>query len=83
MEVVARGDAGFDFRGGATAVLEDFDKDRKEVVHSIAQLLDVGVLVGGPFVAIDSEALKNLATRKVVLFAKRLHDELLEVAGEE
>ena len=63
--------------------MEDFDKDRKEVVHAVAQLLDVGVLVGGPFVAIDSEALKNLATREVVLFADRLHDELLEVAGEE
>ena len=41
------------------------------------------MLVGRTFVAIDGEALEDLAALEVEFLAERFHDELLEVAGEE
>lgn len=46
-----------EFGGGAVAVFEDFDEGCEEVVDAFAELLDVGVLVGGAFVAVDGDAL--------------------------
>ena len=92
MEVVAGGDAGFDRRvaaaicGGAGdvgAVFEHFDEGDEEVVDALAELLHVGVLVGGALVAVDGDALVDDVAVEVLLLAERLHDELLEVAGEE
>src|SRR5262249_4296595 len=63
------------------AVLEDFNEGDKEVVDSLAELLHVGVLVGGAFVAENVDALIGLFAGAVEFLAERLHDELLEVFG--
>ena len=54
-------------------------KAGEEIVHAVAELLDVGVLVGGAFVAINGEALVDDLAIEVEFLAERLHDELLEV----
>ena len=79
LEVIGRCDAGFDFDVMSVAAFADLDKGRKKVVHPVAQLLDVGVLVGGSFVAVDRDALVHDLAVKIVFLAERLHDELLEV----
>ncbi len=69
--------------GEGGAVLEDFDEGGEEVVDAFAELLDVGVLVGGAFVAVDGDALVDDFAFEVFFFAEGFHDELLEVSGEE
>ena len=39
------------------AAFAHFDEGGEEVVHAVAELLDVGVLVGGALVAVDGDAL--------------------------
>ena len=83
LEEVGGGVAGFDFDAVAVAAFADFDEGGEEVVHAVAELLDVGVLVGGTFVAIDGDALVDFVAVEVEFLAERLHDELLEIFGEE
>ncbi len=52
-------------------------------MHAVAQLLHVGVLVGGTLVAVDRDALVHHLAVEVTFLAERLHDQLLEVAREE
>ena len=82
VEVVAGCDAVVDFDGWC-AVFEDVDECHKKVIDAVAQLLDVGVLVGGAFVAVDGEALVDAISVEVEGFSERFHDELLEVSREE
>ncbi len=83
LEEVATGEAGFDFEGWGVLGFADLDKGGEEVVHAIAELLDIGVLVGGAFVAVYGDALVDDVAVEVELFAEGLHDELLEVLAEE
>ena len=84
MEEIAGGDAGFDLeRGLRVAVFEDFDEGDEKVVHAVAQLLDVGVLIGGALVAVNGDALVHDVTLEVVFFADGFHHKLLEVTRKE
>ncbi len=65
------------------AVLTDLDEGDEEVVDAFAQLLHVGVLIGGAFVAVDGDALSDVVAVEIAALAQRLHDELLQVAAEE
>ncbi len=65
------------------AVLKNLDEGDEEVVHALAELLDVGVLVGRALVAVDRDPLVHRAALAVEFLAEGLHHELLEVAGEE
>ena len=62
------------------AIPQHLDEGDKKIVNAVAELLNIGVLIGRAFVAIDGNALVNRAPVAVVLFAERLHDELLQVA---
>ena len=79
LEVVGRGGAGLDFDALSVAAFADLDEGREKVVHAVAQLLDIGVLVGGAFVAIDRDALVHNLAIEIEFLAERLHDELLKV----
>lgn len=83
LEVVAGGGVWVDFDLCGIGGFADFDEGGEEVVDAVAELLDVGVLVGGAFVAVDGDALVDGVAVEVVLFADGLHDELLEVFAEE
>jgi len=83
LQEVAAGGVRLDVNDGAGAVLEHFDEDREEVEHAVAQLLDVGVLVGGAFVAVNGNALVDGLAREVEFLAEGFHDELLQIAGEQ
>lgn len=83
MEEVTAGEAGFDFEGRCVLGFADFDEGGEEIVHAVAELLDIGVLVGGAFVAVDGDALVDDFAVEVEFFAEGLHDELLEVFAEE
>ena len=83
MEEVTTGEAGFDFEGRGVLGFADFDEGGEEIVHAVAELLDIGVLVGGAFVAVDGDALVDYFAVEVEFFAEGLHDELLEVFAEE
>ncbi len=85
MQVVAGRDARLDLERALAvlAVLQDLDERDEEVRDALAQLLDVGVLVGRALVAVDGDALVHDVALEVLLLAERLHDELLEVAREE
>jgi hypothetical protein len=65
------------------AGVEDADEGGEEVGQAVAQLLDVGVLVGGALVAVDGEALPDLAALAIEALAEGLHDELLQVLREQ
>ena len=43
--------------GNICGIIEGFDECDKEVVDAIAQLLNVGVLIGGTFISINSNPL--------------------------
>ena len=79
VEVVSWCDVGGDF-DGVGAVLEDVDKGDEEVVDAVTELLDVGMLVCGAFVAVDGESLVDGVSVEVEGFAEGFHDELLEVS---
>lgn len=83
LEEVATGEAGLDFEGRGILGFADLDEGGEEVVHAIAELLDIGVLVGGAFVAVNGDALIDDVAVEIELFAEGLHDELLEVFAEE
>ena len=83
LEEVATGEAGFDFERRGVLGFADLDEGGEEVVHAVAELLDIGVLVGGAFVAVNGDALIDDVAVEVELFAEGLHDELLEVFAEE
>ena len=83
LEEIAAGGAGLDLDRVAGAVLADLDEGDEEVVHAVAQLLDIGVLVGGALVAVDGDALVDLVAVEVEFLAEGFHDELLEVFGEQ
>ena len=57
------------------------DEGHEEVVHAVAELLHVGVLVGGALVAVDGEPLVDPVAVAGRALAERLHDELLQVAA--
>ena len=57
LQVIARGGVRLDVERRAVAVLEHFDEDGEEIRDAVAQLLDVGVLVGRAFVAVNGNAL--------------------------
>src|SRR5574341_1020437 len=63
--------------------MEHLDEGREEIVHSLPELLYVGVLVRGPFVPVHGEALVHDLAIEVLFLAQGLHDELLEIFGEE
>ena len=52
-------------------------------MEAIAKLLHVGMLVGRSFVAVNRDPLIHGITIEVFRFAQRLHDQLLEILGEE
>ena len=79
LEVIGRSGAGLDFDALSIATFADLDEGREKVVHAVAQLLDIGVLVGGAFVAIDRDALVHGLAIEIEFLAERLHDELLKV----
>jgi len=85
VEIVARGDVLLDGeRGEAFApVFQDLDERREEVRDPLAELLDERVLIGRSLVPVDGDPLVDRVPREVLLLPERLHDELLEVAGEE
>ena len=72
--------AGLDFNRVALARFQHFNKRHKKVVYAVAQLLDVGVLVGRALVAVHAYALLDAVAAQVELLAKRLHYELLQIA---
>src|SRR5690606_15362819 len=58
LEKIAAGDTGLHFKGLiGDAVLQYFDESDEEIIHAVAELLDVGVLVGRAFVAVNGNAL--------------------------
>ena len=63
-------------------VLQHFNEGHEEVVDAIAQLLHVGVLVGGALVAVDGQTLVHHLAIAVELLAEALHHQLLQVAAE-
>ena len=63
-------------------IFEHLDEVHKEVVDAIAQLLHVGVLVGGTLVAIHRQALVHHLAAPIKLLAEGLHHQLLQVAAE-
>ena len=66
VQVIAGGDARLDLPRRA-ARFEHANEDRKEVGHALAQLLDVGMLVGRTFVAVDRQALVDASALQVEL----------------
>ena len=64
LQVVRGGGAGIDLDAVAVAALADLDEGGEEVVHAVAELLDVGVLVGGALVAVDGDALVDDRCRR-------------------
>ena len=70
LEVVRSGCAGIDFHAVAVATFADLDEGGEEIIHAVAELLDVGVLVRGALVAIDGEALVHDVSVEIMLLAK-------------
>ena len=83
LEVIGGGGAGLDFHALAIASLADLDEDREEIVHAVAELLDIGMLVGGTLVAINRDALVDGVAIEIERLAERLHEELLEILREQ
>ncbi len=81
VQVVAGRDAGVYLLGRPTR-FQDADEDGEEVGNSLAQLLDVGMLVRGAFVAVHGQSLIDAPTLQVELLAQRLHDQLLKIAAQ-
>ena len=57
LEVVCAGVSWVNFDTAAFSAISDFDECGEEVMDSVTELLDVGVLVSGAFVAVDCDAL--------------------------
>ena len=69
LQVIRGGGAGLDLDAVTVAALPHFDERDKEIVHAIAELLDVGVLVGRALVSINGDALVDDLAVEVVLLA--------------
>ncbi len=52
-------------------------------MHTFAELLHIGVLVGRALVAVNGDALMHDVAIEILFLAERLHDELLQVFGEQ
>ena len=70
LQEVGGGDAGLDFDGVTCASLADFDEGGEEVVDAVAELLDVGVLVGGAFVSVNGDPLVYFFAVEIELFSE-------------
>src|SRR6476659_5190259 len=69
LQVIAARHALFDFEATARAILSHLDERDEEIRNAIAQLLDVGVLIGRAFVAVNRDALMHDIPGEILLFA--------------
>ena len=65
------------------AVMQHLDECRKEIIHAVAQLLHIGVLVGGALVPVNGDALVHDLAVHVLFLAQGFHDELLQIFREQ
>ena len=70
LEVITAVKARFDLKSSGITRFTHFNKGGEEIVHSIAELLHVGVLVGGALVAVDGDALIHLFAIAIMLLAQ-------------
>ncbi len=83
LEVVARGGAGFHLHGRGVPVFQNLDEGCEKIKNPFAQLLDIGVLVRGPLVAVHGDALIYRFSRQIEFLAEGFHHQLLEISTEE
>ena len=68
----------FNFYRRTAPVAQGVDERHEEVVSTIAELLDIGVLIGAALVAENRKPLVDNVPVAVPRFAKRLHYKLLQ-----
>jgi hypothetical protein len=83
VETITARDAVLDLWRCAFAVFQDLDKGDEEIVHAIAELLDIGMLVRGALVSIYGDTLVDDSAGKIFFFTERFHDKLLKIPREE
>ena len=59
-------------KGSPSRSLRHFDKSNKEIVHSVAQLLDIRVLIGRALVAVNRDALIDDLSIEIALLCRAI-----------
>jgi hypothetical protein len=65
------------------AVLQHFDEGDEEVGHPLPQLLYIGMLISGPLVTVNRNALVDDVAIQVFFFTEGFHHQLLQIAGKQ
>lgn len=69
-EIIAALDGGVDPEGAPFPIAQDLDEGSKKVLHSIAELLDIGMLVGCALVAVDRNTWFTTAPARSLSFPR-------------